>query len=538
MGPDEDTSSSAPLRDASSRPDSYKDHPSLKRTREGSTEPSAAESPAVTPVQVKKNRLASQSTPPPLASHPENPSPTSSDEVDADDHTRDDIAEKPLLASEKLSASVHSSEGELDGQSAEKETKNVGEVRKQVQRMATEDSKIPGASSEDAMQEDAEAWEQINEDEVEDAKAEEEKDTLAKGKRRPEDEAGQGEEADGDTGKKVKKASIDEVRRTVEEANGESDIAPAASESEKPAPPLAKKPQPTFGSFASSSSPFASLKPSAESPLPAPVPTAKPSPTPLSAAAAEFVPRAPVPAIKESQPAAEPVKKTQSTFASFTSVSSPFSAVKSSSPFAAASVSTSPFGAAAVANKTAFSGSAFGSYSSTPSGFGSKAAQDVEEAGPSSFGDKLKETTADDGEEEVKVYMTEQHVATGEEEEDVVFSTRAKLFVQLDGQWRERGVGPLKVLVRQVDGRGARLVMRADGSHRLILNCPLYVGMTVMEDGKLLRASVMIEGAIRPITLRVNTAKTVDELSQAIHNHIPLESAHASRSPEPVASAA
>ena len=28
--------------------------------------------------------------------------------------------------------------------------------------------------------------------------------------------------------------------------------------------------------------------------------------------------------------------------------------------------------------------------------------------------------------------------------------------------------------------------------------------MTVMEDGKLLRASVMIEGDIRPITLRVS----------------------------------
>ena len=39
----------------------------------------------------------------------------------------------------------------------------------------------------------------------------------------------------------------------------------------------------------------------------------------------------------------------------------------------------------------------------------------------------------------------------------MIISTRAKLFVQLEGQWRERGVGPLKVLVRQVDGRGARL---------------------------------------------------------------------------------
>ena len=72
-------------------------------------------------------------------------------------------------------------------------------------------------------------------------------------------------------------------------------------------------------------------------------------------------------------------------------------------------------------------------------------------------------------------------VATGEEAEETIFSARAKLFAFIseeeDGKkdWRERGAGILKVNVSvDDDDKKARLLMRADGSHRVVLNSPIH----------------------------------------------------------------
>ena len=72
-------------------------------------------------------------------------------------------------------------------------------------------------------------------------------------------------------------------------------------------------------------------------------------------------------------------------------------------------------------------------------------------------------------------------VATGEEAEETIFSARAKLFAFIseeeDGKkdWRERGAGILKINVSvDDDDKKARLLMRADGSHRVVLNSPIH----------------------------------------------------------------
>lgn len=76
-------------------------------------------------------------------------------------------------------------------------------------------------------------------------------------------------------------------------------------------------------------------------------------------------------------------------------------------------------------------------------------------------------------------------VETGEENETTEFSCRAKLynFVKTEekekGEWKERGLGTLRFNVQnpaeeEADAKPkARFVMRADGSHRLILNTPV-----------------------------------------------------------------
>lgn len=74
-----------------------------------------------------------------------------------------------------------------------------------------------------------------------------------------------------------------------------------------------------------------------------------------------------------------------------------------------------------------------------------------------------------------------QALSSGEEDEETIFSARAKLFVFIqDGDkksWKERGVGVLKLNVPKASsddvGKKARLLMRAEGSQRLVLNTPI-----------------------------------------------------------------
>ena len=67
---------------------------------------------------------------------------------------------------------------------------------------------------------------------------------------------------------------------------------------------------------------------------------------------------------------------------------------------------------------------------------------------------------------------------TGEENEETEFYARAKLFSFVNKEWKERGAGMLKinVQIREPNETGpvkARFIMRADGSHKFILNSPL-----------------------------------------------------------------
>lgn len=42
---------------------------------------------------------------------------------------------------------------------------------------------------------------------------------------------------------------------------------------------------------------------------------------------------------------------------------------------------------------------------------------------------------------------------TGEEDEEVVYSHRAKLFRFADGEWKERGLGDVKILRHNQSGK-------------------------------------------------------------------------------------
>lgn len=75
-------------------------------------------------------------------------------------------------------------------------------------------------------------------------------------------------------------------------------------------------------------------------------------------------------------------------------------------------------------------------------------------------------------------------VTTGEEEEDVVFSHRAKLyrFEKDSKQWKERGLGDIKILYHDENSR-SRILMRRDQIHKICANHYITPEMTLSLNG-------------------------------------------------------
>ncbi|KZT43161.1 hypothetical protein SISSUDRAFT_1057928 [Sistotremastrum suecicum HHB10207 ss-3] len=141
-----------------------------------------------------------------------------------------------------------------------------------------------------------------------------------------------------------------------------------------------------------------------------------------------------------------------------------------------------------------------------------------------SFGDRLiaDKGAEEDGSSENKIALEEQEVHTGEEDETTEFSVRGKLYtLSSQKQWRERGTGPLRLNVRKSDGLGARLVMRKEAIHSLILNVPLFKGMKfeIAQDPRYVRFAVPADGKFEQYNLRLSSAKAITELLEAVETH-------------------
>ncbi|KAL4807111.1 hypothetical protein BDV18DRAFT_112802 [Aspergillus unguis] len=183
------------------------------------------------------------------------------------------------------------------------------------------------------------------------------------------------------------------------------------------------------------------------------------------------------------------------------------------------------FGAAAASSGgglTSFAapgGSALlGSTSAKP--FGAEADSDDEE--------EKKEDEAESGPAEFEADKTderffERQIETGEEEEKTYFACKAKLFYFADKEWRERGIGNFKVNVKITDGvedkKSARMIMRADGVLRVMLNTPLFVGMKVGDakgqeprSTKQIHLASLEAGRSVPLLLRTGSEEQAKEL--------------------------
>lgn len=73
--------------------------------------------------------------------------------------------------------------------------------------------------------------------------------------------------------------------------------------------------------------------------------------------------------------------------------------------------------------------------------------------------------------------MQEVPLETGEENEKPAFTADSVLFEYIDGSWKERGKGEIKVNIPTTGTGKARLIMRTRGNFRLILNASLFPDM-------------------------------------------------------------
>ncbi|PHT30051.1 hypothetical protein CQW23_30356 [Capsicum baccatum] len=121
--------------------------------------------------------------------------------------------------------------------------------------------------------------------------------------------------------------------------------------------------------------------------------------------------------------------------------------------------------------------------------------------------------------------MQEVPVETGEEHEKAIFTADSVLFEFLNGGWKERGKGELKLNISSTGTGKARLVMRTRGNYRLILNANLYPEMklTGMDKKGVTFACVNSAGDVKEglstIALKFKDASIVEEFRASVVEH-------------------
>lgn len=116
-------------------------------------------------------------------------------------------------------------------------------------------------------------------------------------------------------------------------------------------------------------------------------------------------------------------------------------------------------------------------------------------------------------------------VETGEENERVVFLADSVLFEFIDGNWKERGKGEIKVNVSTTGAEKARLIMRTKGNLRLVMNASLYpeIKLANMDKKGITFACVnsISEGknGLSTFALKFRDGTTVASFQEAVEAH-------------------
>jgi Ran-binding protein 1 len=134
------------------------------------------------------------------------------------------------------------------------------------------------------------------------------------------------------------------------------------------------------------------------------------------------------------------------------------------------------FGSGASTNHVFGSGSAFGTGSTTkfnPSAFASTttATTKPEEAAEEGEDEDVERECTKEFTPVVKLEIIEssETKTTGEENENILFEAKTKAYRFLEGEWKERGLGPMKILEHKATKK-CRLLMRRDKTLKICAN--------------------------------------------------------------------
>ncbi|KAF1813499.1 hypothetical protein P152DRAFT_473220 [Eremomyces bilateralis CBS 781.70] len=169
--------------------------------------------------------------------------------------------------------------------------------------------------------------------------------------------------------------------------------------------------------------------------------------------------------------------------------------------------------------------------------FGTAVDEDEDDEDEGSGEDEKEEAAppkdTDEGKKDKRFF--ERTVETGEETETTEFTSRAKLFAfhkdaNGGGAWKERGTGNLKLNTAEGDGksegRKARLLLRVDGTHNLVLNTPIIkelkfhgVNSDKPKDGRVIFSTFVkgekgVEPVLMQLRLKPQNAEDLWELVQ------------------------
>jgi Ran-binding protein 1 len=77
------------------------------------------------------------------------------------------------------------------------------------------------------------------------------------------------------------------------------------------------------------------------------------------------------------------------------------------------------------------------------------------------------------------VQLEEVATTTGEEDEDILFEAKAKAYRFAGGEWKEKGMGPLKLLAHK-ENKKVRVLMRRDKTLKVCVN---FIGACLSHAG-------------------------------------------------------
>ncbi|KZV56087.1 hypothetical protein F511_06104 [Dorcoceras hygrometricum] len=121
--------------------------------------------------------------------------------------------------------------------------------------------------------------------------------------------------------------------------------------------------------------------------------------------------------------------------------------------------------------------------------------------------------------------MQEVTVETGEENEEAIFTADSVLYEYVAASWKERGKGELKVNVSKSEAGKARLIMRAKGNYRLILNASLYPDLKMTDMDKrgvtfaCVNSAAESKDGLSTIALKFKDSSTAENFRAAVSSH-------------------